>query len=179
MKYIIKPLITEEEIQKKVKELAEQITIDYTGKSLLLIGLLRGSSIFLADISRKIDPEKVDLTIDFMNVSSYGNSMESSREIKILKDLDEEVNKRHILIIEDIVDTGRTLREVKNILNTRMPETFKICTLLDKPERREVEIEVDYIGFKIPDEFVVGYGIDYAQKHRTLSYIGKVEKIED
>lgn len=174
MKYIIENLISEEEISKKVEEMGSKITKDYSGKSLLLIGLLRGSSIFLADIARKIDASKVELTLDFMNVSSYGNEMSSSREVKILKDLDEDVNNRHILIIEDIVDTGRTLKEVKNILINRNPASFKIATLLDKPERREVEIEVDYIGFKIPDVFVVGYGIDYAQKHRTLPFIGKV-----
>lgn len=174
MNYKIETLISEKEIALKVEELANQITKDYEGQSVLLVGLLRGSTMLLADIARKIDANKVDLTIDFMNVSSYGNSMESSREIKIIKDLEEEVSKRHILIIEDIVDTGRTLREIKTLLSMREPKSLKICTLLDKPERREVEIDVDYIGFKIPDVFVIGYGIDYAQKHRTLPYIGKV-----
>lgn len=177
MKYKIEVALTENEIKNRVQELAKQITHDYNGESVLLVGLLRGSAIFLADICREIDDNLVELTIDFMNVSSYGNSMESSREVKILKDLEECVDNRHILIVEDIVDTGRTLHQVKDILLTRNPKSLKICTLLDKPERREVEIEVDYIGFKIPDFFVVGYGIDYAQKHRTLPYVGKVVEI--
>ncbi len=178
MKYKIEVAITEKEIANKVDEIANKISSDFEGQSLLLVGLLRGSAVFLADIARKIDYNKVDLTLDFMNVSSYGNSMESSREVKILKDLDEDVNNRHILIIEDIVDTGRTLSEVKKILLMRNPKSLKICTLLDKPERRELEIDVDYIGFKIPDFFVVGYGIDYAQKHRTLPFIGQVVEIK-
>ncbi|CAM3092226.1 hypoxanthine phosphoribosyltransferase [Streptobacillus felis] len=178
MKYKVEVAIKEDEIAKRVKEIADEITKMYENQSLLLVGLLRGSAMFLADIARKIDYNKVDLTIDFMDVSSYGNSMESSREVRILKDLEEDVNGRHILIIEDIVDTGRTLSEVKKILLTRNPETLRICTLLDKPERREVEIDVDYIGFKIPDFFVVGYGIDYAQKHRTLPFVGKVVEIK-
>lgn len=174
MEYIIEKVISEEEIQKKVDELSKRIIEDYEGKSVLLVGLLRGSVMFLSDIARRIPEEKVNITMDFMDVSSYGNSMESSREIKINKDLEEEVAGRHILIIEDIVDTGRTLNEVKHILSLRKPASLKICTLLDKPERREVEIEVDYVGFKIPDFFVIGYGIDYAQRHRALPYIGKV-----
>ncbi|WP_073507928.1 hypoxanthine phosphoribosyltransferase [Streptobacillus notomytis] len=178
MKYKIEVAITEKEIANKVDEIANKISSDFEGQSLLLVGLLRGSAVFLADIARKIDYNKVDLTLDFMNVSSYGNSMESSREVKILKDLEEDVNNRHILIIEDIVDTGRTLSEVKKMLLMRNPKSLKICTLLDKPERRELEIDVDYIGFKIPDFFVVGYGIDYAQKHRTLPFIGQVVEIK-
>ncbi|WP_156299276.1 hypoxanthine phosphoribosyltransferase [Streptobacillus canis] len=178
MNYKIEVALTEEEVAKRVKELADQISKDYEGQSVLLVGLLRGSAVFLADLARKIDYNKVELTLDFMDVSSYGNSMVSSREVRILKDLEEDVNNRHILIIEDIVDTGRTLSEVKKILLMRNPKSLKICTLLDKPERREVEIDVDYIGFKIPDFFVVGYGIDYAQKHRTLPFVGKVVEIK-
>lgn len=178
MKYKIDVALTEKEVRNRVKELAMEITRDYSGESVLLVGLLRGSAIFLADLAREIEDSKVELTMDFMSVSSYGNSMESSREVKILKDLEENVDNRHILIVEDIVDTGRTLREVSKILSTRNPKSIKICTLLDKPDRREVDIEVDYIGFKIPDFFVVGYGIDYAQKHRTLPYVGKVVEIE-
>lgn len=178
MEYKIEVAITEEEIANKVDEIDKKISSDFEGQSLLLVGLLRGSAVFLADIARKINYNKVDLTLDFMNVSSYGNSMQSSREVKILKDLEEDVNNRHILIIEDIVDTGRTLSEVKKMLLMRNPKSLKICTLLDKPERREVEIDVDYIGFKISDFFVVGYGIDYAQKHRTLPFIGQVVEIK-
>ena len=175
-KYTIDTLISKENIKEKVKELARRIDKDFEGEEILLIGLLRGSVIFLSDLAREL---KTESTIDFMVVSSYGNKTESSRDVKILKDLEEDIKGRNIIIVEDIIDTGNTLKKVQQILNTRDPKRVKICTLLDKPERREVEIEVDYIGFKIPDEFVVGYGIDFAQKHRTLPYIGIIKKEEE
>lgn len=174
MDYKVEVLISQNDVERKVEEMANLISKEYKGKKLLLVGLLRGSVIFLADLARKISNEDVDITLDFMDVSSYGNSMESSREVKILKDLEEEVDGRHILIVEDIVDTGRTLKKVKELLLVRNPASLKICSLLDKPERREVDIEVEFVGFKIPDVFVVGYGIDYAQKHRSLPYIAKI-----
>lgn len=173
-KYSIKPYISEEDILKRVEELAKEIDKDFEGEEVLLIGLLRGSVVFLSDLCRKL---KTADTLDFMVVSSYGNGMESSRNVKIIKDLEENVKDRNILIVEDIIDTGNTLKKVKEIIETREPKKIKIVTLLDKPERREVDdIEVDYVGFKIPDEFVVGYGIDFAQKHRTLPYVGIVVK---
>lgn len=173
-KYSIKPYISEEDILKRVEELAEEIDKDFEGEDVLLIGLLRGSVVFLSDLCRKL---KTADTLDFMVVSSYGNGMESSRNVKIIKDLEENVKDRNVLIVEDIIDTGNTLKKVKEIIETREPKKIKIVTLLDKPERREVDdIEVDYVGFKIPDEFVVGYGIDFAQKHRTLPYVGIVVK---
>lgn len=173
-KYSIKPYISEEDILKRVEELAEEIDRDFEGEDVLLIGLLRGSVVFLSDLCRKL---KTADTLDFMVVSSYGNGMESSRNVKIIKDLEENVKDRNVLIVEDIIDTGNTLKKVKEIIETREPKKIKIVTLLDKPERREVDdIEVDYVGFKIPDEFVVGYGIDFAQKHRTLPYVGIVVK---
>ena len=173
-KYSIKPYISEEDILKRVEELAKEIDKDFEGEEVLLIGLLRGSVVFLSDLCRKL---KTADTLDFMVVSSYGNGMESSRNVKIIKDLEENVKDRNVLIVEDIIDTGNTLKKVKEIIETREPKKIKIVTLLDKPERREVDdIEVDYVGFKIPDEFVVGYGIDFAQKHRNLSYIGIVKK---
>lgn len=175
-KYKIENLISKEEIDARVKELAKEIDEEFKGEELLLIGLLRGSVIFLSDLAREI---KTDATIDFMVVSSYGNKMESSRDVKIKKDLEEDISGRNIIIVEDIIDTGNTLKKVYEILQTREPKNIKICTLLDKPDRREVEINVDYVGFKIPDEFVVGYGIDYAQKHRTLPYVGIVKKEEE
>lgn len=175
-KYSIDTLISEEEIQKKVVELAKKIDEDYYGEEVLLIGLLRGSVVFLSDLARKL---KTEATMDFMVVSSYGNKMESSREVKIVKDLEEIIKGRNIIIVEDIIDTGNTLNKVKQILETREPKSIKICTLLDKPDRREVEINVDYTGFQIPDEFVVGYGIDFAQKHRTLPFVGIVKKEEE
>ena len=172
-------MISSEEIQAKVKQLGEKINAHYaqSDKELVLIGLLRGSVIFMADLCRAIEKPH---ELDFMTVSSYVNGTTiSSRDVKILKDLEEDIQGRNIIIVEDIIDTGNTLKKVQQILNTRDPKRVKICTLLDKPERREVEIEVDYIGFKIPDEFVVGYGIDFAQKHRTLPYIGIIKKEEE
>lgn len=174
--YEIKKLITEEEIRNKISELAEKINMDFGEEEVLLIGLLRGSVYFLSDLSRAI---KNDAKIDFMVVSSYGNEMNSSRDVKIIKDLEEEINGKNVIIIEDIIDTGNTLKKVKEMLMLRNPKNLKICTLLDKPDRREVEIDVDYVGFQIPDVFVVGYGIDYAQKHRTLSYVGKIVEVSE
>ena len=175
-KYSIDTLISKEEISKKVKELALQIDNDYKEEKILLVGLLRGSVIFLSDLVREL---KTEATLDFMVVSSYGNELHSSRDVKIKKDLEEDISGRNVIIVEDIIDTGHTLKKVLEMLKIRNPKSIKICTLLDKPEKREVEIEVDYTGFKIPDEFVVGYGIDFAQKHRDLSYIGIVKKEEE
>lgn len=167
-------LLTEEQLQFRIKELGEQITKEYKGinEEIILIGLLRGSVIFLSDLCREV---KLPIKIDFMSVSSYGDSHVSSREVKIKKDLDENILDKHIIIIEDIIDTGRTLKKVKEMLLAREPKSLKICTLLDKPTRREVEVKVDYVGFEIPDEFVVGYGLDYAQNYRSLPYIGLVK----
>jgi hypoxanthine phosphoribosyltransferase len=175
MNYTIETLISQEEVQKKVSELAEKIKETYKGcNELLLVGLLRGSVIFLSDLAREIDID--DVKLDFMTVSSYGNSMESSKDVKIKKDLEENIEGRDVLIVEDIIDTGFTLSKFTEILKLREPKSLRICTLLDKPDRREVEVNVDFVGFKIPDEFVVGYGIDYAEQHRNLKYIGKVIK---
>ncbi|MDA3958087.1 hypoxanthine phosphoribosyltransferase [Oceanispirochaeta sp.] len=172
MKYTIEVLINEADLAKKVKELGETIENDYKdAEEIILVGLLRGSTVFLADLARHI---KMDARIDFMVVSSYGNSMDSSRDVQIKKDLEEEIRGRHVIIVEDIIDTGYTLERVKEFLALREPASLKICTLLDKPERREVKVDVDYVGFTIPDVFVIGYGIDYAQKHRNLPYVGKV-----
>ena len=172
MKYTIEKLINEEQLAKKVEELGKTIEKEYAPEDeILLVGLLRGSTVFLSDLARHID---LDARFDFMVVSSYGNSMDSSREVKIKKDLEEEIHDRHVIIVEDIIDTGYTLQKVKEILELRNPASLKICTLLDKPDRREVEVHVDYVGFTIPDVFVIGYGIDYAQKHRNLPYVGKV-----
>ncbi|TDT72234.1 hypoxanthine phosphoribosyltransferase [Hypnocyclicus thermotrophus] len=176
MNYKIDVMISKENIKKKVKELANEITNTYKNTDeLILIGLLRGSVVFLSDLAREIGID--DVKLDFMVVSSYGNSMESSRNVKIKKDIEENISDRNVLIVEDIIDTGFTLKKVYEILKLREPKSLKICTLLDKPERREVDVKVDFTGFKIPDEFVVGYGIDYAEKHRNLPYIGKVTKL--
>ena len=175
-KYRVDTLISREDIAIRVKELANEINKDFEGEEVLFVGLLRGSVVFLADLVREIE---VEATMDFMTVSSYGNSTESSRDVKIIKDLEEDIRGRNVIIVEDIVDTGFTLRKVEDMLMTREPKKLKIITLLDKPERREVDIEVEYIGFKIQDDFVVGYGIDYAQKHRTLPYVGIVVREEE
>ena len=173
MEYRIETLISELEIKNKISELAREIRKNYEkNEELIFVGLLRGSVIFLSDLAREL--EEYNITIDFMTVSSYGKSMESSRDVKIKKDLEEDIKNKKVLIVEDIIDTGFTLKKVYEILLLREPKSLEICTLLDKPDKREVKVEVKYIGFKIPDEFVVGYGIDYAEKHRNLKYIGKV-----
>ena len=170
---IYKILIEENTINEKVKELAHKITNDLKDKDNIpcLIGLLKGSFIFIADLSRYID---IPIEIDFMIVSSYGNNKIGS-EIKILKDVDVPLTGRDVIIVEDIIDTGYTLEKICEILMTRNAASIKICTLLNKPSRRKVDIKIDYNGFDIEDEFVVGYGIDYAQKYRNLPYIGVVK----
>lgn len=176
-KVTLSTMYSESEIRQCVLAIAEKINQKYKDCSdeLLLIGLLKGSFIFMADLSRAVS---VDHEVDFMTVSSYGKSMNSSRDVKILKDLDEDIQGKNVLIVEDIIDTGNTLSKVLEILLLREPKSIEICTLLDKPSRREVEVPVNYVGFTIPDEFVVGYGIDYAQHYRNLPYIGKVTLVD-
>ncbi|WP_428801283.1 hypoxanthine phosphoribosyltransferase [Vibrio kyushuensis] len=172
MKHTIEPMISEQEVQKRVKELGEQITQHYQGsEDLVMVGLLRGSFVFMADLARAID---ITHQVDFMTASSYGNTMESSRDVRILKDLDDDIKGKDVLLVEDIIDTGNTLSKVIEILTLREPKSIQVCTLLDKPVKREIEVDAKWIGFAIPDEFVVGVGIDYAQKYRHLPYIGKV-----
>jgi hypoxanthine phosphoribosyltransferase len=173
MKHTVEIMISEQEVRQRIIELGQQITNDYrdSGSDMVLVGLLRGSFMFMADLCRQID---VPHEVDFMTASSYGNSMSSSRDVKILKDLDEDIRGKDVLIVEDIIDSGNTLSKVREILALREPKSLAICTLLDKPSRREVSVPVEYIGFSIPDKFVVGYGIDYAQRYRHLPYIGNV-----
>ncbi|WP_071200955.1 hypoxanthine phosphoribosyltransferase [Vibrio cholerae] len=172
MKHTVEVMISEQEVAQRIRELGQQITEHYQGSSdLVLVGLLRGSFVFMADLSRQIH---LTHQVDFMTASSYGNSMQSSRDVRILKDLDDDIKGKDVLLVEDIIDTGNTLNKVKEILALREPKSIRICTLLDKPTRREVDVEVNWVGFEIPDEFVVGVGIDYAQKYRHLPYIGKV-----
>ncbi len=165
-------LITEEAIRQRVNELAKQISLDYQGSKPLLVGLLKGSFIFLADLTRALD---IDSEIDFMTVSSYGNSMENN-EVRILKDLGEPIQGRDVLIVEDIIDTGLTLRRILELLAARHPRSLKVCTLLNKPSRRKAEVVVDYNGFDIDDVFVAGYGIDFAQKYRNLPQLVVVKR---
>jgi len=172
MKHTIEVMISEEKIKARVEQLGQQITEHYKNSdNLVMVGLLRGSFVFMADLARAI---KVNHSVDFMTASSYGNNMESSRDVHILKDLDDAIEGKDVLLVEDIIDTGNTLSKVLQILNLREPNSIQICTLLDKPTRREEDVAVKWIGFEIPDEFVVGVGIDYAQKYRHLPYIGKV-----
>lgn len=173
-KHHVETLISREEVQSRIMELAKEINHHYAHahcENLVVVGLLRGSFMFMADLVRLID---VPVEVDFITASSYGSGTESSRDVKILKDLDGEIHGKDVLIVEDIIDTGFTLSKVRDILNLREPRSVAICTLLDKPSRREVDVPVEWVGFAIPDEFVVGYGIDYAQKYRNLDFIGKV-----
>lgn len=163
-------LITEEEIKNRVRELGEQITKDYKYKeNLLVIGILKGSFVFLADLIREI---KLPIELDFLIVSSYQDSSVSSGEVKIVKDISVSVGKKHIIFVEDIVDTGFTMSKIKEIFKERGANTVKLCTLLSKPDRRKVPTKIDYEGFKIPDEFVIGYGLDFAEKYRNLPFVG-------
>ena len=168
-------LVSEEELSKKVRELGEKITKDYEGKDLILVGILKGAAIFMADLARRID---LPITLEFLAVSSYGNSTESSGVVKIVKDLDTDGEGKDILIVEDIIDTGLTLSYITENLKKRGAKSVKICTLLDKPERRKIDVPVDYRGFIIPDEFVVGYGIDYAEQYRNLPYVSSIKNEE-
>jgi len=175
--YVIEPMISAKTIAARVEDLACEITETFKGTDkLIVIGLLRGSFIFISDLVRELD---LPVEVDFLETSSYGNDMESSREVRILKDLRGEIKGRDILVVEDIVDTGHTLHHVLNLLKSREPRRMEVCALLDKPSRREVEARATWTGFEIPDEFVVGYGIDYAQRNRNLKYIGAVRFLDD
>ncbi|MDD3402316.1 MAG: hypoxanthine phosphoribosyltransferase [Hespellia sp.] len=171
----IKVLVPEEEVDRKVRELGAQISKEYEGKQVHLICVLKGGVFFMCELAKRIT---VPVTMDFMNVSSYGDATESSGVIRIAKDLDETLEGKDVIVVEDIIDSGRTLSYLLDVLAKRKPASMKLCTLLDKPDRRVKEVKVDYVGFNIPDEFVVGYGLDYAQKYRNLPYIGVVEGIE-
>ena len=162
-------LFTEAQLKARVQELARQIERDYAGKEIMLISVLRGSFIFMADLCRAID---LPCTLDFMSVSSYGKGTTSSGQVQITKDLSEDISGRHIIVVEDILDSGNTLSYLLKILDHRRPASIRLCTLLDKPERRVKPVEVHYTGFTIPDAFVVGYGLDYAEHYRNLPYIG-------
>lgn len=160
---------SEEDLKKRVAEIAAEINRDYAGKEPMLISVLRGSFVFMADLIRKIE---VPCTVDFMAVSSYGRGTTSSGQVQITKDLSDDIEGKDIIVVEDILDSGNTLSYLLQLLRARKPASMKLCTLLDKPDRRVKEVHVDYTGFTIPDEFVVGYGLDYAEKYRNLPYIG-------
>lgn len=168
-KDIERVLFSKEEIQEILKRLGAQITHDYQGKNLLLVGILKGSVVFMADLMRQID---LKCKIDFMALSSYGDTTRSSGVVRVLKDLSTDINGYDVLVIEDILDSGNTLSHLKQMLTLRQPKSFKICTFFDKPERRAVDLKADYVGAVIPDEFIVGYGLDYAENYRNLPYVG-------
>ncbi|ENU29453.1 hypoxanthine phosphoribosyltransferase [Acinetobacter sp. 2JN-4] len=166
-------MISSEEIQAKVKELGEKINAHYaqSDKELVLIGLLRGSVIFMADLCRAIEKPH---ELDFMTVSSYGGGTTSSRDVKILKDLDGEIHGKDVLVVEDIIDSGNTLNKVMQMLQTRKPNSIELCTLVSKPSRREIDLDVKFLGFEVEDRFIVGYGLDFDQKYRHLPFIGEI-----
>ena len=170
----IEILISESEISARINALAHDISQNYSQtKQLVVVGLLRGSFVFIADLVRHLD---LPVEVDFMTVSSYGNKMVSSRQVRIIQDLETDIKDRDVLIVEDIIDTGHTLGQVIDILKTRAPRSLKICTPLNKPSRREIDVPIHWVGFDIPDEFVIGYGIDYAQQGRNLPHIAIVQK---
>ncbi len=172
MKEKVRILLSEQEVDQRIAELAKQISDEYAGKEVHLICVLKGAVFFMCELAKRIT---VPVTVDFMSVSSYGSDTKSSGVVKIVKDLDEPLDGKNVLIVEDIIDSGRTLSYLIGILEKRNPASLRLCTLLDKPERRVAQVVVDYTGFNIPDEFVVGYGLDYAQKYRNFPFIGVVE----
>ena len=168
----IRVLLTEEEVDQRIQAIGDQISKDYAGKQIHLVCVLKGGSFFMCELAKRIT---IPVSLDFMSVSSYGNATKSSGVVKIVKDLDEPIKDKDVIVVEDIVDSGRTLSYLLDMLKDREPNSLHLCTLLDKPDRRVVDVKVDYTGFQIPDEFVVGYGLDYDQKYRNLPYIGVVE----
>ena len=166
-------LVTEQQLQQKIQELGAAISRDYAGKDLLLVAILKGSVVFMADLMRAVT---IPCNIDFMVVSSYGKGTSTSGLVKIVKDLDQDLNGKHVLIVEDILDTGVTLSNLVPMLKMRNPASVKICTILDKPSRRKADIEADYRGYQIPDEIAVGYGLDYAENYRNLPYVGVLKR---
>ncbi|MDY5987934.1 hypoxanthine phosphoribosyltransferase [Sporofaciens sp. SGI.106] len=176
MSETIRVLVPEEKVAERIRELGAQISRDYEGRQIHMICVLKGGAWFMCELGKRIT---VPVTMDFMSVSSYGDGTKSSGVVKIVKDLDESLDGKDVLIVEDIIDSGRTLSYLLKVLKDRNPKSIRLCTLLDKPDRRVVkDVNVDYLGFDIPDEFVVGYGLDYAQKYRNLPYIGVVEGVE-
>lgn len=171
MDHEIKVLLSEEEVDKRIQEIGDQITKDYAGQSVHLVCVLKGGSFFMCELAKRIN---LNVSLDFMSVSSYGGDTKSSGVVKIVKDLDESLAGKDVIVVEDIVDSGRTLSYLMELLKDRKPASLSLCTLLDKPDRRVVDVDVKYTGFKIPDVFVVGYGLDYDQVYRNLPYIGEV-----
>jgi hypoxanthine phosphoribosyltransferase len=171
-----RPIVTQEEMRTRIKELGRQISADYADKDLILVGILKGAYAFYADLARAI---RVPLRVDFLVVTSYGSKARSSGKVKMVTDLTEDIAGRDVLLVEDIVDSGFTVQYLIKTLSRRKPKSIKVCTLLSKPERRKVDVPVDYVGFKIPNKYVVGYGLDYQQKYRNLPYLAVLDKVDD
>jgi hypoxanthine phosphoribosyltransferase len=171
-----RPIVTQEEMRTRIKELGRQISTDYADKDLILVGILKGAYAFYADLARAI---RVPLRVDFLVVTSYGSKARSSGKVKMVTDLTEDIAGRDVLLVEDIVDSGFTVQYLIKTLSRRKPKSIKVCTLLSKPERRKVDVPVDYVGFKIPNNYVVGYGLDYQQKYRNLPYLAVLDKVDD
>jgi hypoxanthine phosphoribosyltransferase len=169
----IKELFTRQKIQERIDEIGQQIARDYAGQELVLVGVLKGSFVFLADLARAIPSDEV--RVEFLGVQSYGDETKSSGVVKITSDLTKPIDHKHVLLVEDIVDTGLTMHYIIDMLKTRHPASVKLCALLHKPSRTKIETQIDYLGFTIPDLFVIGYGLDYAQRYRNLPYIGVME----
>ena len=171
----VRVMISDAEVTKRIEEMGHEISEDYAGKQIHLICILKGGVFFMCELAKRIS---VPVSMDFMSVGSYGDGTASSGVVRLVKDLDESLEGKDVLVVEDIIDSGRTLYYLLDVLRKRQPNSMKLCTLLDKPDRRVRDVKVDYVGFEIPDEFVVGYGLDYAQKYRNLPYIGIVEGVE-
>lgn len=177
MNYKIMPYIDEDKIEKRLSELGKEITKVYEGKSLKVVGILKGSVPTLCTLTKNITNDSME--VDYMSVCSYGGSTDSSGVVKIIKDLDKSIENENVLIVEDIIDTGYTIKKLIELLTTRNPKSLRVCALLDKPSRRKVSVKADYVGFEIEDKFIVGYGLDYNQKYRQLPYIGYVEFLDE
>ncbi len=171
-----KPIVTQEEMRTRIRELGRQITVDYAEKDLVLVGILKGAYAFYADLARAI---RLPLRVDFLVVSSYVRKTHATGRIKVLTELTEDIAGRDVLVVEDIVDSGRTVQHLRKTLGSKNPKSIKVCALLNKPDRREVEVVVDYVGFNIPNKFVVGYGLDYQQKYRNLPYLAVLNRVDD
>lgn len=171
-----RPFVTQEEMRARIRELGKQIATDYANKDLILVGILKGAYAFYADLARAV---RIPLRVDFIIVTSYGTKDKTSGKVKMVTDLTEDIKGKHVLLVEDIVDSGLTAQYLINKLAQRRPKSIKVCTLLSKPERRKVDVAIDYVGFKIPDKYVVGYGLDYRQKYRNLPYLAVLDTVED
>lgn len=171
-----KPIVTQEEMRTRIRELGKQITADYAGKDLILVGVLKGAYAFYADLARAI---RIPMRVDFIVVTSYGSKSKTSGKVKMVTDLTENIKGKDVLLVEDIVDSGLTAQYLVKTLSKRKPKSIKVCTLLSKPERQAVDVQIDYVGFQIPDQYVVGYGLDYQQQYRNLPYLAVLDKIDE